>query len=329
MKLLVILTVVIGVILLYFISLVITRRNNYKLFMNATETPKNLECFIDKQAISEGLEYFKTKKIIICGLMRDTAKNINNIKKAIDTKIKDVFLDYHVLIVENDSTDGTREQLLQWMNENKKITILGCGVNVKSCKLKGEKTLGHSKNEGRIAKMVMLRNIYQDYIADNSQLFQDYDFVLMWDMDIMGTFYIDGLGSTGYIFKNSPEVNVLCSNGIRPLHLWGFTTSYTYADPYAHEEIGDDPTSEVGRTAKLEDLLMQWKEKCDSSDDGSKPVISCFGGLTMYRKASIEGKKYILQQGKNYPLCEHRTFHSQISGVYINKKLIFMILDND
>ena len=172
--------------------------------------------------------------------------------------------------------------------------------------------------------MVMLRNIYQDYIADNPQLFRDYDFTIIWDMDIIGTFYIDGLASSGYIFKTHPEVSSLCANGLKITNM-GLFVQYTYADPYAH---GDMKNHGGQGLRKASDFWVVWPEQC-SSDKKTKKVSSCFNGMVLYRKANLDGKKYTLEQDLDNPgdtKCEHRTLNEQMSGMYINKQMIYVIL---
>ena len=37
-----------------------------------------------------------------------------------------LFADYAILVVENDSQDGTRAKLLEWAKENRRVRVLGC-----------------------------------------------------------------------------------------------------------------------------------------------------------------------------------------------------------
>jgi hypothetical protein len=292
----------------------------YNKFMAAKDTPKNLECTLDPSMIQEGLAYFKTKKVIIAGLSRDSMDAIDTVKQN-TAKIASIFADYHLLVVENDSTDGTRKAFLDWAHQNPKITVLGCGINADTCHLDVPKTVIHSRDEKRIRKMVLLRNIYQDYIVTNPDLFNDYDFTIIWDMDIIGTFYADGIASSGYLFKKQPEINALCANGLKISNL-GLFTMYTYADPFAHEENGKG-----GQT--LREASNFWMvQPISCTNENTHKVTSCFNGLTIYRKSALVGKKYELKQDEansGDAMCEHRTVNADITGIFINPNMLFII----
>ena len=190
----------ISVLLVICLGIIIGILFNPREFYSYPYTPDKFNCNIDKAKETEGLKYFKTKKLIICSLLRDTVWMIDSVKKHCE-RLGSEFADYAVVIVENDSSDGTRDKLIQWADNNKRVHILGCQqVNQRECHLQMRRTIDHDKAVWRIQKMVNLRNIYMNYIASNSVL-SKYDYILMWDMDIDGEYYLDGVGTTGYYFK--------------------------------------------------------------------------------------------------------------------------------
>lgn len=321
-----ILSAFIGLIAIAFITHCVNKHNLFEKYMTKN-TPAHLRCAISPKISQEGTVYLADRKVIICGLMRDNIGNIDLVR-ANTVKLGSMFRDYKVLIVENDSIDGTRDALQEWKKKDPRITILGCGINKSTCHMKFPKTIGHPKNSIRILKMVTIRNIYMDYIAQNKDLFKGYEFVVVWDMDIKGTFYLDGIGHSGSIFKHQPQVNMLCSNGISIIN-YGPMIFHTYADPYAHGDFGDKDLDEVGMKRTSQNLWVNWPEQCSSGKNDLVKVASCFNGFAMYRRSAIEDKKYLLVEGKDYPLCEHRTLHSQMEGIYLNPKLIFSILENN
>src|SRR5271166_4906960 len=101
------------------------------------------------------------KRIVIVGLIRDAGNRIDTLRHNVEM-VGDLFDDYRVLVVENDSVDTTRQGLLHWVESNPKVTVLGCGYDVKECHIPSEasKTIKHSFDRARIEKMVRLRNIY-------------------------------------------------------------------------------------------------------------------------------------------------------------------------
>ena len=94
---------------------------------------------IYKELCQGGFKYAATKRIVIAALVRDVEERLPEIKKKVE-RVAKIFKDYRVLIVENDSKDNTRQELLKWSKTNPKITILGCGRNVKECSIKMAKT---------------------------------------------------------------------------------------------------------------------------------------------------------------------------------------------
>ena len=84
----------------------------------------------------QGKRIAAEKGIIFTGLLRDAGKAIPAIRKKVE-QVGSKFKNYRVLLVENNSKDGTREKLLQWAKENPRVTILGCGVNVEECSIQG------------------------------------------------------------------------------------------------------------------------------------------------------------------------------------------------
>lgn len=313
----------VGIIILVTILVILEKYNRRVIdetYLLPINTPKLLGCNLNHQDVVAGINYFRTKKLIICGLLRDKEMNIPLIKQNL-TKLAGIFKDYTCLIVENDSQDDTREQLLEWNKENPRVIILGCGVNVAKCSMKLDPTLTHNYSSKRIGKMVMLRNIYLNYISTNKEKFNDYDFVAIWDMDIVGTFYLDGLASSGLLFKNNPEIKALCANGTGISNLIIFHKQ-NYYDTYAHAEYDGQQMEK-----KLNNLFMAYEE-CTNVP---RKVESCFSGFTLYRKDAIENKKYFLAADETDQIkCEHKTLHEQLrDGVYINPQMLFTVVDNN
>lgn len=282
-------------------------------------TPSSLGCSFDSDKIKLGLDYYKTKNVIIAGLIRDSADSIDIMKKNV-AKFASIFASYKVLVIENDSKDDTREILLEWAKSNPNITVLGCGINADTCELNLPPASYKTKNEKRIRKMVLLRNIYMDYIAQNSSLFTNFDFLVAIDFDIKGTFYLDGIGSSGYNFMSKKELDGICANGLG-LSDMIVGVYKRYHDPYAHKEIG-----EIGSDS-LFNVGNFWQiPNCDHGDP--KKLRSCFNGLTIYRLSSIINKKYTYDIERGETLCEHVTFNSQMNNIYIDPGLIFVVLSN-
>lgn len=317
-----IVTYFITTIIIIFILCYLYNKNIINSYINQLNSPTDLSCKINPKKTKEGLEYLKTKKIIVCGLLRNGEKNIEFIKQKTEV-LSNLFNDYKVLVVENDSSDNTREELLKWVEEtDHKVTVLGCGENSKICKLKFPETIKHNRGEKIIRKMVNLRNIYLDYINNNKE-FDNFDFVAVWDIDLQGSFYVDGLASCGYLFKTNPIINGLCANGTRIYNL-GFRQLKTVYDPYALVKNNISELDDNGSWYKVRNKVL----KC-SNDSNARKVKSCFNGFMIYRRNALKNKKYTFKQNKNgESICEHVTLNYDVDNIYINPALIFSVVYN-
>lgn len=295
----------------------------YKKYMLPSKTPDEFYCPKREKESQQGLEFFKTKRLIIAGLVRDSDDNIDIMKQNVK-KLEQYFLDICVLIIENDSKDRTRPMLLEWAKEDPRIHVLGCGLNADTCHL--DLPTGIIKDHGskRIRKMVLLRNIYMDYISENTNTFKNYDFLIAIDFDIKGTFYSDGIGGAGWHFATKPQLQGLCANGVN-IGNYGLFIKHNYHDPYAHKELKEGKGVLKRLTSHWGISLPPDRTKC--SDD-IRQVRSCFNGFSIYRLSSIMGKHYEFKEEDGEVLCEHVTFNTQLDQFYLDPHFIFVILAN-
>lgn len=279
----------------------------------------NLKENTDKMQ-NTGLAHLKTKSVVITTLLRDAAKNLPQIQRRAE-KVGKIFKDYRIIVVENDSSDGTRIRLLEWRKRNPKIIILGCGVNSpEECHIPSasQKTDGHSVDRKRIGKMVGLRNVYLDYIKRNLPHF---DYTVMWDMDIIGTVYLDGIiNSIGHL-ETSKNTDGICAYGI---YRWGPLT--LYYDTYAHLDHGDNFHIDLKTIHDLKKgLAVRYPRGTPP-----KKVDSCFSGFTIYRTSSLLGKevRYDMSGEENLE-CEHVRLHKHLKNMYMNPSMIHLVLMNE
>lgn len=270
----------------------------------------------------EGKEYMKTKRVVISGLLRNTASRIPEIERRVEA-LGNLFYDYRVLVVENDSTDNSRELLLEWSKRNPKVTILGCGYNANNCSLGFKPTEGHSVYRSRIEKMVYLRNIYLEEIKNN---YSDYDYAIVWDFDIVGSVYLDGIqNSFGYL-KKDPNLDVMCSYGI---YSWG--PMKLFYDTYATLEKGDNFHIDNKKSHDLRKGIGMGLRY--NRGDPPVRVISCFSGFAIYRIQSIlhPSVYYDMTSKEDNNLeCEHVVLHKRMknSVIKMNPNMIHLVVYN-
>jgi hypothetical protein len=270
-----------------------------------------------------GEKYASTQKVIITSLLRDVADRLPEIKRKAE-RVGSLFKDYKILIVENDSTDRTRDALLLWAKENPKVTILGCGYNVKECKLpKMPKTQGHGVDRPRIEKMVKLRNVYLDEIKQLETTSSEWNYTIMWDLDMIGSIYLDGVMHTMGLMSRGEDISVVCAYGI---YRWGALT--LFYDTYALLHRGESFQIE---DKTIHDIRKGWWEAKYQRGDDPFEVDSCFSGFAIYRTASIIDKDTIYDMsGPENLECEHVRLNKKIKGrKLVNPSMLNFVLLND
>ena len=308
-------------LLLIFIVYKYYKYREYESYIQDYTPQKISDTFVNLnyENILKGKAILKTKKIVICGLMRDCAPNISFIQEYIN-KLSVVCADYKVLIVENDSTDDTRKLLLEWSKQNDKVIILGCGINKDECKLNLYKTQGHEANNERIKKMADLRNIYIDYISKN---LSTYDYMFVMDMDLYGSWYLDGLMSSIALLEVDNNLDALAAFGLS-------IKSDNYYDPFAlrFKDMKNNFET-IEEKYEWDDKIFSIKSKeWLSKYKNLLPVKSAFGGLCIYKIASVISKNSKYDYPKDGKIsCEHVYFNEGLN-MSINMDMIFIMLSN-
>jgi hypothetical protein len=269
---------------------------------------------INHEKIQKGKKHFLENKIIIVGTIRNGEKILPNSMDFLYSQVIPHFKDYQIIVMENDSDDDTRKYLLNLTKKDKKLKVIGCGgINLPECRLNLKKTDMKKCPEcfSRINKMVYIRNVYLDEIKKPE--YNDFNYVLMFDMDLYGQLSKKGLYDTAYNFLVDKNIDAVCAMTI--------SSSLGYYDAYAHLDWYKKSYKHESITRNL--------ARC-----GMDKVSSCFNGFTLYRRSSIIDKRYCTYiDGKNnHSICEHKCFHEQMDNVYINYNMLFKVpvnsLDN-
>ena len=208
------------------------------------------------------------------------------------------FSDYHVVAVENDSVDGTREILFDWTKKNGKVIV--------------DSFTDHSQRRTdsgyeRIRHMADLRN----RLWDDIRKLPAPDLVMMIDVDIED-FDIKGIMDG---ITHAPEGwGALFANGRKMLpnhqYLHAQYDQYAYM---AYDEELSDLTYNMFSTrslAKRGRVLNKAVQTCDYYS-----VKSAFGGFGIYRYEAIKELKYQIVMVDDYhqkAYCEHIPFHLDI-----------------
>jgi len=239
-----------------------------------------------------GKNIAKTKKIVLCGLARNIEDNVNNVLKKLEF-IGSNFLDYRIVIFENDSSDNTRYLIKENIKRNNKIILLDCSkYNSYDCKLNNQNNYTKGWNSVyRFNKMAFYREEYLNYIKEN---LYDYDYVLVKDLDIDGNMCIDGLFTSllikdfGAIYGNGHNVSFY---GLIKIPL----------DSLAYVDINDNYPNNIDYFSIYQLLKNIIKLSYNTNLlKGFVPVKSGFNLYSLYNLKVFIKSSYI-----DLPICEH------------------------
>ena len=258
----------------------------------------------------------KNSTVVFCSLVRDCENSLKqNIPKV--EELRSSFRASHVVLVENDSKDRTKEVLADWTLNSNNIHVISEDFGTVTIP---ETPFTHPKSKyfsgHRIGKMAKYRNIYLDYVrAENLTP----DFIIMIDLDVY-SFPIKGIESSFGFEQKWDSIN---ANGkkITPQSM----VKPGFYDTYAFQEWGDDKPLQYDTLKKNQLKFAKLKE----GDDFIK-VKSGFNGLAIYKWGSISKLTYKAIPNEDEIVlfkCEHITFHEEMikngnSEIFLNPSMI-------
>lgn len=263
--------------------------------------------------VKKGKKIASQSKLVICGLARDIHKQLEKTIPRLEF-IGKQFKKYKIIIFENDSSDGTRDLIKKWASKNKNVILLDCcDEGDCDCRLKEKQSYENDiLAQDRIERMSRFRNKYLDVVK---QKYNDYDWMLVADLDLEGKSSIDGLMHS----LTFDEYDAIAMNGRCgvPGLLGNATMAY---DAMAYIDIND--TCSNKKHVKHRDLvkkLLQMNYKISKTKDGKiTSVNSAFNGMALYRLSKIKDAQYVPMGG-----CEHIGFHYSVPmRMGINKEWV-------
>jgi hypothetical protein len=275
--------------------------------------------------VQKGKKKASESRIIITGLIQNGVFQITELIKRCNEIIKP-FKDYRIVIVENNSTDGTREFLLEWAAKDSKVVVL-CQdpfqVNAEECDLSTifEKMdpMEHSPLPSRIKRMSFLRNVYMSHIQ---HYYKDFDFLCILDLDLKGSLFIDGFLHSVQLLNQNKNMDAIMGNGM----LMRNTDDFYYYDSFAHVDENEPIMWENAIEKSDHDTFVHMHiTHRYSSQMIPDRVTSAFGGIAIYRLSDIVDQKY--NYSSDHLCCEHSFFHKSIR-VYVNPRFLFLIERN-
>ena len=263
------------------------------------------------------MKALKESNIVICGIVKNAAANLRKNIPVMDA-VCGVSGDYHVVIFEDGSSDGTKEVLKDWSERNDRVSVF---FDHKLSQDKVIMELPNEENEGspfyaanRNAKMATLRNQYLEYIDSQSW---NLDYVVIVDLDVE-KISLDGIFSS---FATVEDWDAITANG----HSLSPHLKRRFHDTYPLIEVGHG--DDVRRESDMKILSAKYANL--KPGDSLVRVYSAYGGLAIYRYAAIKGLRYKLEYNKDpnvQSYAEHVSLYRQMhergyENIYINPSM--------
>eukprot|EP01134_Creolimax_fragrantissima_P001805 CFRG1805T1 len=159
-------------------------------------------------AMYTGKAIMKQSTAVIIGLVRnagDAQKNGNMTQRV--EALGEMFKDYRVLVVENDSKDNTPDMLKKWRESNPRVSLI-------LSEFKFNENFGKSTNHVRFKRMSLIRNLYMLELAVNPA-YAAMQYVMIIDMDNKLGWDYDGVARSFAL----PKFHLPAGQGARD---WGY-----------------------------------------------------------------------------------------------------------
>lgn len=208
------------------------------------------------------------EKVLICGICKNVEKAVPNTIRSVQ-EIGTQFLDYQVVIYENNSTDKTKELFQEWAKNNNHVIFLSEDLPKK--KMARELAM---KVFNRAEGLARARNKVLDVAMQDK--YKDYKYVIWADLDFLDKWDIANIIDT--IVHPEQEWDAVFANGAYDL--------FAFRDPefsIGFELIGD----------KYWKRLDELRSRFSLNPQGPwKKVYSAFGGLGIYKREALIGCRY-------------------------------------
>lgn len=287
----------------------------------------------DVAGVKAGQVYAREKSIVINVLARDIKLNLPALRINIESLVP-LFKDVALVVFENDSSDGTREEFKQWAAETEgkdySVDLIEC-EGVMDCKLKRHyrDDVENYDYSSAIGEMHTYRNKAVQYIIGDPK-YRDFNHLLVLDVDLavpvspLGILHTLGL---------KPD-HAVASSGRQP---WptAFGSLVTPYDLNGFRELNTDRTMGLEiwhrRFCGITPPGERWRNECDALspthliailwndrrllEGDFYPVQSAFNGAVLYPIELLRQSGALYDKGDNGQRCEHVGFHRTINKV--------------
>jgi len=288
-----------------------------------------LRQYIDRVHVSR--EACRRETIIFTGLCQNHGHNVIRFWLPILEKWGSEFHDYRVLIMENDSTDGTRQLLLQEARRNPKMLVLcddDTPLNIQNCSLGVSSSPDKQSKEKDLARRLhVLATLRDNYMNRINRKWSHYTHLVVIDWDLVGDLSEEGFfDSLQYLRDNKADGVAVNSYHYTKKHHWRFFDTFPLLNHHRCVAIHRD------KVRLDKDTCDRLTKRLLYNEIHPFRVESAFGGICIYNMASV------IQRDASYVRpppgtkkcdiqCEHSTFNQNLQ-IIINPRFQFLIVRN-
>jgi hypothetical protein len=236
--------------------------------------------------------------ILFVGIARNVRRSIQRVLENVDAYGR-LFNRHKVVIVENDSIDGTKEFLRTWARQKPYREHI-----------EADEGSAHSISGHNTHRLAGVRNLYMKRIdAENEQL---YHFVIIFDCDQVNVRAIDPESITAairFLCEEPTRAAVFANQRGFYYDIWALRHDIWCPNDCWQEFRA---WSKVGFSSEAEWACVGARQVHISRTAGPIEVESAFGGFGIYRTIFLKGLRYRGSDRDETPTCEHISLHRQI-----------------
>ncbi len=271
------------------------------------------------------LRAIENQTIVFGILARDCKGGLQSNMERVE-EIGRAFRDYHVVVYENDSKDGTAEVLREWANRNEHVIAICETTNEVTIPAKTQASPHPLKSVHRIERMARFRNRVLDEVRSRFVP----DLFCFIDIDVE-TFSPQAV--VGAICQAPADWGALFASGYFLFRKSDGTDEYPLFqyDSYAFVPEGVDPmTTGKWVVSHYYHHFTSWYFNRLLRDSDYLPCQSAFNGIGIYRWEVIRDLRYEVMQTPELQkvdacFCEHVPFNGAIARkgyrLYVAKKM--------
>ena len=255
------------------------------------------------------------KSVVVCGLMKNANHIFNNIMKNI-YDIVDVFNNnYKIIIVKSNSTDGTKESLLNAKTKDERLIVINHDFDLSS-----------QDFNNRELRISICRNLYLKALYQMENI---YDYVIMIDLDEIFSEPFDTENLEKVI--NFENWDVLFANQTdRYYDIWALKGALG-VDYDCWKMIYECDNTSTSFESKKKKYINSKQIQIPRNHSPIR-VKSAFGGLGIYKYQILMDTKILYEEKKS--VCEHVGFHERLvmagyNNLFIHPNLLIQSPDNE